>query len=250
MSSLLVSNNHFAALRSAEGPQTTSPKATGVYIPVHRRGASASSTSPLLDHGSSSPARSPKQRRLRSVSPAPAHYSSLRARAAHIPAPSPIPAGSYSPAALLALMPSARLSPEQHAQVAALLPFMTRPSASRSRSSRSARAHSERAPSPSPSTAESVASSSSSSSAPTQALAPQPVVTTATVAPQPLPQQRKPADAPRRRRAGRKNVRAPVAPAVVTTAEQRRRAGWGFAPAAHGADSWRAHAPVVVGVSA
>ncbi|KAI1783299.1 hypothetical protein LXA43DRAFT_931471 [Ganoderma leucocontextum] len=226
--------------------------ASGLYVPVHRRGGSASSISStsssfFLERGSLSPIAHPTNPRMRSVSPMPRtprsphafgkrHLDAFPApspRTANIPLASMIP-NTYTIPDLLALSSSpALLSPPQSGQIDAHIPLMSRkPSKSSS-------------PSSAPSS--SAASSPSSTTAPLPKPAPVPVRAAKSNS---TPDAQK----MRRRRPGRKNSggKPRVAPAVGADIEERRRrhgANWGWN--AHGGanapelESWRSHAVAV-----
>ncbi|KAI0641345.1 hypothetical protein C8Q79DRAFT_304443 [Trametes meyenii] len=95
---------------------------SGLYVPVHRRGASASYSSDSISSISTRD-MTPKSR-TRSASP----FASNHLDNIHIPTASTIPTASriYSPSALLALSssPSIGLSPVQRAQLDAHIPLM------------------------------------------------------------------------------------------------------------------------------
>ncbi|TBU40656.1 hypothetical protein BD309DRAFT_967008 [Dichomitus squalens] len=221
------------AARSLPGDHTN-----GLYVPVHRRGASASSTSSssFPEHGSLSPVARSTGPRTRSVSPMPrTPRSPSRTGKRHLdisPMPSPRPANiplaskipnTYTLTELLALSSSpAPLTPSQRMQIDAHIPFMTRR----------------------PSKAKAAPSGSSAPSSPPSTTAPLPTPT-----PAPIAKSNADAQKTRRRRPGRKNSsgKPRVAPAVGADVENRRRrvANWGWA--AHGGstleqESWRAHA--------
>ncbi|KAI0628585.1 hypothetical protein C8Q77DRAFT_1162004 [Trametes polyzona] len=172
------------------------------YVPVHRRGASASS---LPDHSQLRAARlSAPTTGARSPSPAKTTFNRYDPLAlADIPHESTIPqARIYSLATLLSLSssPSVGLSSSQHAQVASHIPLMLR-----------------RSPSP-----------SSPSSSPSKK----------TPSTTPAESPKKPEAAPRRRRTGRKPsaAKARVPPALGADVGDRRRrnaygAGWGWSAA-------------------
>ncbi|KAM5543510.1 hypothetical protein V8D89_002761 [Ganoderma adspersum] len=236
-------------------PRSLPGNANGLYVPVHRRGGSASSISSIssgsfLERGSLSPSARPTNGRTRSVSPLPRTPRSPRAfsqrhldvspapspRAANIPLASMIP-NTYTISQLLALsfLP-APFSQLQREQIDAHIPLMTR-----------------KPKSSSPSSAAPFSSSTSSS----------PVSETAALPTAPAPAQKSTAKSnpdaqkTRRRRPGRKNSggKPRIAPALGTDVEERRRrhgATWGWAAHAgdHGSapeqESWRSHAVAVV----
>ncbi|PIL23169.1 hypothetical protein GSI_14478 [Ganoderma sinense ZZ0214-1] len=243
--------NTNTTFQSAHGPNMASRSlpgnASGLYVPVHRRGASTSSTSSsssgyFFERGSLSPIARPTHDRTRSVSPMPRTPRSPRAfgkrhldvspaaspRAADIPLASMIP-NTYTISQLLALSSSiAPLSPSNRAQIDAHIPLMTRRLKSSSPSS------------PAP-------SSSSVSSSPVSETAALPTAPAPASTPKPSADAQK-----RRRRPGRKNSggKPRVAPALGTDVEERRRrhgANWGWAVHAPEQDSWRSsHAVAVV----
>ncbi|KAI0659862.1 hypothetical protein C8Q70DRAFT_981853 [Cubamyces menziesii] len=197
-------------------PTTTSTRGSGVYVPVHRRGASASS---LPEGGALSARRlAAPQTRTRSVSPSSTNRYDALASAIIPPATTTIPNTTsqsriYSLTELLGLAssPAVGLSPSQRSIVDSHIPLMM----TRSR----------------PSTPRSTKKTSAATTAD---------VAVADAAPE-APQKKTEAPAPRRRRTGRKpsSAKARVPAVVGADVEGRRRrgaraygAGWGWSAAA------------------
>ncbi|KAI0761314.1 hypothetical protein BD413DRAFT_591616 [Trametes elegans] len=197
------------ATKSDDARAPSPASSAGVYVPVHKRGASASS---LPGRDSVRLAVPSPKTRARSVSPSTNNRYDLLS--ANIPPASMIPtkqtqtqaqaqAPIYSFSTLLALAssPAVGLAPAQRAQVDAHIPLMmsrTSPRASPARAKKSPSA-------------------------------------TATTAPAPpaAPEEKRRADAPaRRRRTGRKQGGARAAPDTVEGRRRQRHpygAGWGWA---------------------
>ncbi|KAI0821873.1 hypothetical protein BC628DRAFT_1341131 [Trametes gibbosa] len=208
--SIPATNQSRASDMAARSVPVNANGSSNVYIPVHRRGASAASLperSALRSHFAAVPAPRPGPRSLSPSVHTLNHYDTPAS--ADIPTASTIPTTyTYTVPALLALSssPAAVLSPPQHAEVAGHIPLMLRRAASPSSRSRS----------------------------PTR---PATAVNAAAGGADTLP--KKPEAAPlRRRRTGRKSAsaKARVPPSVGADVEERRRrstygAGWGWRPA-------------------